>query len=243
MLYRLIYIINNLYSHDIIIKLRGIIFLCSRLYAFSEYLNGPLTSSYIDIKLFKLLHKFWKKLLCNRLMHKTSLKCIAHARTLCLSIVCDWYRHVNIGTLIYINMAVTASRFNNRHRGIFNHRFYKSFSSSWNKHIYVTVRSHHLIWTLSRCIFDKLDYIFRQTTFLYWLPHYVHKNFIWVYRFFSTSKYRCISAFYTKRCRIDRDIWSWLKDNTDNSHRNSCLCDTHTVRSGVTLDNLADRVI
>lgn len=78
-------------------------------------------------------------------MHKDILDSIAHGRALGLGVVDDIHRHVNVCTLVNINVAVALPGLDNRNSRIIYDSADKSAAAARNKQVDVLIQLHHRV--------------------------------------------------------------------------------------------------
>ena len=96
-------------------------------------------------------------------MHDNGLTGIADADSLCLGIVDDIDSHLQICTLIHINMAVTGAGLDDRDRTVFHDSADQPCASTWNQHIHILPQPHKACSRLMICHLDQLKSVLSHT--------------------------------------------------------------------------------
>ena len=175
-------------------------------------------------------------------IYKEGFTCIAHAYSLCLCIHDNIHCHVQICTLVYINMTISRSCLNDRNRTLVDNRFDQSLTASWDKYIYILVHLHEFGCCLSGCILDQLDRVLCHTICLQCFTNTFYDCFIRMNRVTAALQDHNITGLKAKTKRICRYIRTCLINDSDDTERNSFLSDQETIRTFFHSCHFPDRV-
>ena len=114
--------------------------------------------------------QFGQKRLRYLFMNNQRFSGITHAWALRFGIHDDIDRHLQIGTVIYINMAITDSGFNDGNFRFLFHRLNQARAASRNQHINIIDCLHQFLGSSMTGIFDQLHHIGIHSRFYQSLP-------------------------------------------------------------------------
>lgn len=103
-------------------------------------------------------------------MDNQRLRSIAYARTLRFRIDDDIDRHLQIGTVVHINMAITDPGFNDGDFRFLFHRLNQARAAARNQHINIINRLHQFLGSGMTGIFNQLHHIGIHSRFYQSLP-------------------------------------------------------------------------
>ena len=93
------------------------------------------------------------------LVHQTHLACVANRGTAGFGVVQDGKCLVNIGTLVYVNMANARARLNAGNGGVFDAGADQARATARNQHVHVAVCLHQIGRALARGVLNEIDKI------------------------------------------------------------------------------------
>ena len=172
-------------------------------------------------------------------MHQQLLDGVAHRGALCLGIHHNFVCHVEISGGIDEHMAVSRSRLDHRHRGVFRHVLDEPRAATGNHDIDQAASRNQLLHRLARYGIQQFDCTFGDASDL---RHDLHQHLIRARRFLPPAQDDGVPRLQSHHSGIHGDIGPRLVHDADHSQRNTNLADMQAVGLGPFGKNLADGI-
>ena len=156
-------------------------------------------------------------------MNNQRLRGITHARTLRFSVHNDIDRHLQIGTVVHINMAITDSGFNDGNFRFLFHRLNQARAAARNQYINIINCLHQFLGSGMTGIFNQLHHISIHSRLYQSLPDDGNQCGIGMDGIATAAQNNGIAGFKGQRKRIDRNIWAAFKNHGDHAQRHTFL--------------------
>ena len=176
-------------------------------------------------------------------MNNQRLRGITHARTLRFGVHDNIDRHLQIGAVIDINMAIADSSFNDGNFRFLFHRLNQARAAARNQYINIINRLHQFLGSGMTGIFNQLHHIGIHSRLYQSLPDDGNQCGIGINGIAAAAQNNGIAGFKGQRKRIDRNIRAAFKNHGDHTQRHAFLNYLQTVQIGIAADNLPNRVL
>ena len=168
---------------------------------------------------------------------------ITHARTLRFGVHDDIDRHLQIGTVIHINMAIADPGFNDGNFRFLFYRLNQACAATWNQYINIIDCLHQFLGSGMTGIFNQLHHIGIHSRFYQSPPDDGNQCGIGMDGIATAAQNNGIAGFKGQRKRIDRNIRAAFKNHGNHAQRHAFLNNLQTVQIGIAADNLPNRVL
>ena len=239
---RVVKAVHDLDREDVVQKFDRIVVFAGRLYAVAQNGARALTAAQLHVLFVERRLDNGKRLLRDVLVYQNGFDGVAHRGTRGFGVVDDVCRHLQIGGLVYIHMAVAHAGFDDRHLGVGDNALDQSGAAARDQHVKVFAQLHQLGRTLARGVLHQRHTVTRQSGALYRVAHDGGDRLVGVDGFLAAAQDHCAAGFETEGGGVARHVGTRLVDNADNAHRNRDFFNLQAVFQGPALQNFADRV-
>ena len=156
--------------HNIVKKLGTVIFFGCQNSIFKHTQYFLIGSKFDRMYFGNGFFQFGQKRLRYLFMNNQRFSGITHARTLRFGVHDNIDRHLQIGTVVHINMAITDPGFNDGNFRFLFHRLNQACAAAWNQHINIINRLHQFLGGGMTGIFNQLHHIGIHSCFYQSLP-------------------------------------------------------------------------
>ena len=168
---------------------------------------------------------------------------VAHADPLCFGVDKDLYCHLQVGILVYVDMAVSGPGLYYRDLAVLHHCADESGSASGNQHVHILPHGHELSGRSPVGSGNELHGVRADPAFLKGIAKDLCDRDIGIDRIASAFKDHSAARLETQGKCVCRHVGTGFIDNADNAHGNTDLPDLHAVRSCEFFHDLSDRIL